>query len=458
MSMKRASRRLVPLVLVLSFGLVLGNVTPAAGDPSGTVGTLQDAGVLRLRLAPGSQDSFKYEPPAPGSASTQAIPTPQTGCALSPAASAALVSFSATGNGNASPGFVADAMGVKTGGSTGQPCGQISGTEKLTMNLGGDLDGLLIDFAEIDLELKQQGAVTITGYVVKNNVPTQVGAPQTYSSVGPDSGPDSGDNDNYRVRFPKSGTTAVNRLVFSVGSAGSGSLEGGADGTTPCDGFQSNGTTPDPNEAGCQTFSLGKTLSDPAPDPQPGTTDSLFHLVAADGILDCGDTAPTEGGEDGTPASTLERLDNSTTDPNDPNVCVPIPFNQETGPGIQGCHEGSPQCVLLEKDLLGQDAQFMWEINWGPETGSWPETVTQFDYNFDEAFTDIQLCLADDGSDPGDDVDGFPELPPTADTEDDPAAVDPWCLVDSHTELDFETGLVNLIEMYYGGGDPTGRR
>src|SRR4029450_4375331 len=62
------------------------------------------------------------------------------------------------------------------------------------------------------------------------------------------------------------------------------------------------------------TFSLGAQKLG-------GTTDTLFHLIDADGILACGDTV-TQGGSGGTtPASSLERLDN------DSGSCVPIPYN-----------------------------------------------------------------------------------------------------------------------------------
>jgi hypothetical protein len=421
---------MIPVTLALALGLVLGTITPASGQPPGaSTSTLQDAGVLRLRL--GAEDHFRFEPTS-GNPEIQSIPTPQNGCALSPAASPALVGFSAAGSGNASPGFVSDGIGVKTGGSTGQPCGQISGSETLTMNLGSGLAGKLIDFAEIDLELKQQGAVTITGYLVEGNAPpTQVGLPQTYTSVGPDSGPDSADNDNYRVRFPQTGTTAVNSLVFSVGSQGSGSLEGGADGTQPCDA-----------QDGCDP-SLGLSLSDPAPDPQPGTTDTLFHLIEADGVLDCGDdpVSQTNGGI----TTTVARLDNVGG-----AACTPIAYNQDSSQGTDACDpddEGFLQCIFLQKDLDEQQAQFFWKVEWAPEDGSYMEERTQFD--FGSGFVPLQLCGPSTGpvTDP---PMGFPTFYPTPSS-------DPWCVVNTQTELQPD-GQVVVTEIFFGVADPTGRR
>ena len=70
MSMKRASKTLVPVVLILAFGLIVGGITPASGQTSGSTSTLADAGVLRLRLGP--EDHFRFEPLS-GSPTTRSI-------------------------------------------------------------------------------------------------------------------------------------------------------------------------------------------------------------------------------------------------------------------------------------------------------------------------------------------------------------------------------------------------
>jgi hypothetical protein len=400
------------------FTLILP-ATVASGSSAST-STLHDAGVLRLRL--GATDLFRYEPTpnSPTNAVNQTVSASSCKLNLSPAGS--LVTFSPPANAanNVSPyaGFFDNSIGVGSRNEgNGQPCGKIDPGQTLTMNLGSGLAGKMIDYAEIDLELKFGGAVTVAGYVVQGTTATPV-VDETYTSTGSDSGPDSGDLDNYRVRFPKSGTTAVNRLVFSVGSSGSGSLEGGADGTSPCD-------TAD----GCVEPSLGQSLEN--------TTDTLFHLIEADGVLDCGDTAPTQGGG-GTPTNSLERLDNDGGP-----ACTPIPFNLDSGPGIgAGCPVDSPQCILLQKDLLGQNARFFWTVTWVAESADYPEAPTLFD--FGDGYNPLEPC--------GPDADGVVPFIPTL-----PENGDPWCVVETHTVEQLD-GQVIVTEKYFGSGDPLGKR
>jgi hypothetical protein len=433
MSIIRANRRFLPIILLLIVGATLVLPGTETLAQQGGTNTLRDGGVLRLRL--GATDQFIFQPPT-GSSSTQSIGV-SSGCRLSPT-TGSLVAFGKE-PANAVVGFVGDAIGVRTSGEgNGQPCGRIDGTQKLILDLGADLDGKLIDFAELDVELKFGATLSIQGYLVDDsNVATPVGDPSFYDSSGSDSGPDSGDADNYRIRFPEDGSfTAVNRLVFSlVPTTGGASLEGGADGTGACDSADSAACNP----------GLGQTIDDPdgvAPFDNP-TTDSLFHLVEADGVLDCGDTTPLGGG-DGTPSYTLERLDNAI-DPEtgNPEPCTMIPFNLESGPGVMpDCFPDSPQCILLEKDLLGQTAQFYWTVTWMPESADYPESPTEFDFDFDGVFEALQPCSADS------DGDGFPELP----------SGDPWCVTDTIVDFDPDTGNVTLTEVYFGRGDPTGRR
>jgi len=285
----------------------------------------------------------------------------------------------------------------------------------------------MIDYAELDIELKFSGALSIQGYIGNS----AVGSAQTYTSVGSDSGPDSGDGDNYRVRFPKTGTTLVNRLVLTATNGGA-SLEGGADGTQACD------PTVAGECGGTVGFSLGQTL---------GTSDSLFHLVNVDGVLGCGDSAQQSGGT-GTPENDLTRENNVGG-----GACTPIPYNLESGNGVTpGCTVNSPQCILLQKDLLDQNAQFTWTVTWAPETTQYPESPTEFDFDLDGTFQALQPCLADN------DNDGLPQLPPTLDQNDPASAVDPWCIMNFQTNFDVATGLWTLTETYFGSGDPGGRR
>jgi hypothetical protein len=448
----RAVRRRALFAAILAVGLSATLVTQ--GSPSlaqqGGTGGLTEGGVLALQL--GAQDRFGFRPPDavgyPAFSGQQSI-TISSGCKMAPGAPDELVTFDATTvptNRNPFAGFGSDAIGVgQNGEGNGSPCSRFDKPpgQTLTMSLGSALGDKLIDYAEIDLELKFSATVRITGLVDG----TPVGTPETYSSVGSDSGPDSGDGDNYRIRFPRSGKTLVNQLKFEIATSGGASLEGGADGTAVCD-------PTDPDECGDPTtgdpvnFSLGQTL---------GTKDSLFHLVEADGILDCPSGAgPSEASEED-PAvgeSTLFRQENAI-DPLTglPQPCVPIPFNLESGDGVTpGCTPGSPQCILLEKDLLGQNTQFIWTVTWNPEGSDYPETPTEFDFDLDGTFTPLQDCLADT------DGDGLPQLPPTADTGDPAGALDAWCVMDTTVDFDPVTGLNTVTEEYFGGGDPGGRR
>ena len=432
MSIARVGRRSVVVALALAFGLLLGGIAPASGQTQGQTGTLGNAGVLRLRL--GAQDHLRFEPPT-GSATTQSLSVGSQ-CRLSPPSSS-LAIFSATGSGNSYPGFNGDAIGVKGGGEgQGTPCGRIDPGQTLTMDLGSDLDGKLIDFAELDVELKGNATLLVAGYLVDESGATFMGDDE-YFSDGSDSGPDSGDLDNYRIRFPKDGSkTTVNRLVFSIGSVGGASLEGGSDGTGACDTQDSAACNP----------GLGQTTDhDPNTQGIQPTTDSLFHLVRADGVLDCGQTADPQGGN-GEPLNSLVRLDNATGTPAE---CIPIPYDLESDV------IGTQQFTTLLKDLLGQDAQFEWTVTWAPEVGTYMEDETQFDFDLDGTFSKIQLCLPDGTVGP---ADGFPDLPVSLE---DPPARDPWCVKFTSTTLITggpNNGKVVVTETYYGKGDPTGRR
>lgn len=423
-------------VAVVAIALVALLLPAAAGAvPGGGTGGLQSAGVLRLQL--GATDRFRFEPTS-GSAVNQSIGV-SNGCKLalgtSPAASN-LVSL-LPNSGNTYAGFVDNGIGVKSSGEgNGSPCGRIDAGQQLTLNLnqgsGQTLAGKMIDFAEIDLEGKFSANMQVQGWLVRPGKDPVLMKTETYSTTagGSDSGPDSGDGDNYRVRFPKTGTTIVNRLVFSlVGNTGAMSLEGGADGTAPCDTTDSADCNP----------GLGQTLN---------TTDSLFHLVNVDGILDCGDQVTEDGG--GTvPTNTLERLDNAT------GTCVPIPYSLDAS--LTCPQVNFTQCVLLQKNLGGQNAQFFWTVSWAPEPGAYMESPTLFDFDGDGVYSPIQQCLGDGLA--GGAPDGFPDLPPSVE---DPGTTDPWCVVNTQTEyqLDPVNGQTfdQVTEKYFGSGDPGGAR
>ena len=413
-------KRNVLLLLVATMIIGLASVTPASSQTSASTSTLNGGGVLRLRL--GATDQWKFQPTAGSSTAeeAQAI-SPGTGCGLTAASlSGSLAKLTAT---NGSVGFVSDSLGVRgPGEGTGQPCGRIDGSQTLTLELGSRFTNptsgpkRAMDFAEIDIEAKFNAAFRITGTLGSTS------KTETYDTMGSDSGPDSGDLDNYRIRFPKTGKSLFTKLTFSVISGGI-SVEGGADGTPPCDAADSPECTP----AG----SLGQALG--------GTTDSLFHLVQYDRTLNCGETETQPGGTTA-PSNTLERL------PNDGGpACDAVAID------LDASIEGSEQLVSLRKDLGDQVAQFFWTVTWTPEDTTLPVKVTQFD--FGSGYQPIQWCLADGG-----DTGTFPDRPPTANPNDPSTAVDPWCLTSQHSDLGSSSGKLTVKETYFGVGDPGAKR
>lgn len=448
------SRLFAAAAAVIAVAVVALLLPAAATAQQGGTSGLANGGVLLLHLGSSGtpQDYLGFRPSNSTGYGTQSKTQSITngpGCHIALGTTDQLVTFTPTSPGtNSNPfaGFVSDAIGVGSKGEgTGQPCGRIDRAagqtegQTLTMNLGGALDGKLIDYAEIDVELKFGATLKVTGLIDG----TPVGASETYSSSGSDSGPDSMDGDNYRIRFPRSGSTAVNQLKFQIDTAtGGASLEGGADGTAFCD-------PTDPSECGGSVnFSLGQTLV------QGGTTDSLFHLIEADGVLDCPGQGTSSASEDnpGVLESTLSRQTNEI-DPStgQPFPCEPIPYNLESGEGVAlGCT--SPQCILLQKDVLGQHTQFIWKVTWNPESSSeYPETATEFDFDLNGTFQPLQRCLIDT------DGDHLPQLPLTLDGNDGDA-VDPWCIMDTIVDFNPDTGLNTVTEFYFGKMDPSGHR
>ena len=414
-------RLVAAAVSVVAIGLVTLLLPGTAGASGGaSTSTLTNGGVLQLHL--GASDFFGFRDAvgtgyATSFSQTQAIGT-SSGCRLALTPPSSLATFSSSAQTPSFPGFVGDAIGVRTNSEgNGQPCGRIDAPgQVLTMDL--KLAGKVIDYAEMDIELKFGGSVTVTGFLGGSPVP---GATAQYTSLGSDSGPDSGDLDNYRVRFPRTGFTTVDRLVFSIdGSAGGASLEGGADGTQACD-------PTDPGECGTVGSSLGLTLP---------STDSLFHLINVDGVLDCGESATqTNAGI----TTTVVRLDNVGG-----ATCTPIPYNQDSS---GTCTGGFLQCIFLQKDLDGQPVQFFWKVTWAPEPAAYMVHVTQFD--FGAGYVDLQICGPSTGPvDPP--ILGFPSFFPTPSS-------DPWCVVDTQTNLQPD-GQVVVTETYFGQNDPTGHR
>lgn len=408
----RKLRSLFALVAAVVTTMVLIQPQQAVGQTS-TVGGLQDGGVLRLRLGP--TDHFKWQPPAGSDtpAQTQAIST-SGGCGAS-LTGPSLVGLSASGG---SVGFVSDGFGVRgSGEGSGQPCGRVDGSQKLSVQLGSVLANRAVDFAELDIEGKFDAAFTIQASLGGS----PVGSPASYATAGTDSGPDSGDGDNFRVRFPKTGTLLFDKLTFSV-TSGAISLEGGADGTEPCDSTLASECL--------ASGSLGETIDGGSP-----TTDSLFHLVKFDGLLNCNAPAVNEpSGAAGEPSITLVRLNNIGG-----ASCTPIPYDLETLTGQ----------VDILKDLLGQEAQFRAVITWPAREETYPLQASTIDYDGPGGDAPVQLewCLADGTNNT---ADGFPDLPT--------GTVHFYCLEKQEATDGLESGLVTVKETLYGQLDPSVRR
>lgn len=444
----------VPLLVAASLTVVIASTTPASGQSGGaSTSTLPNAGVLRLHL--GATDEFRFQVPAPSPAGQYVDTTPPTtqsvgissGCRLSLGAGG-LAELTASGG---SVGFVGDAIGVRgPGEGNGQPCGRIDGSQLLAMRLM--MPGKAIDFAEIDIEGKFDAKLEVNGYFIdaddscSSPPATTLMKSETYDlTTGSDSGPDSGDGDNYRLRFPENVedkgnlvavNTAVNCLTFEVVTGGV-SLEGGSDGTEPCD-----------TNDGCIEPSLGQTIDDTAT-LNTFTSDSLFHLIEADGVLACGGFADlTEAGI----TSHVERLDNIGG-----GCGAAIPYDQASSTETTVCNpdpEGqADQCTFFRKDLLGQQAQFYWTVTWAAADETYMPHDTQFDFGDGRGYVDAQFCLADGTNG---DPDGFPDLPPSAGA---PATgpFDPYCVLETHSVLQGD-GRVVVTERYYGQLDPGSRR
>lgn len=384
-------------LLLVSVLLALPASTSPAQTPGVTTSSIPDGGVVRLHL--GASDFFRFDAPDGSGGYTPGTPAPIS--VNQCVATTSGVMAVQAGPANGSLGLVAEGLGVRVGREgIGQPCGQVNGTgQSLSLTLAGPLAGMFMDRAELDIEGKFDA--TVRGELYQGS--ELVGVETLNTGALSDSGPDSGTNDNYRWVLPAPGGPSVlfDRLLLRVDPStptGGFSLAGGAEGTSPAPG------------------GLGEML---------GTSDSLFHLVGADGELDCGDQASTDG--PGVPSATVERLDNVVGDPAD---CVPVVYALDSG------LEGDTQFVFLGKDLAAQaelQPAFLLTIAWLPEAATYPV---------------VRTTQIDTGSGPEPAVwcggtPDSPELPPGKS----------WCLA-SQTVVPAGTGLIQVTEAFYGVGDP----
>ncbi len=312
---RRRGRRLATLAIAASlavltvFPIGAGATSPPSGFP--------DAGALTLSMRSGG-DGFSYSPPAADStgfpaASTQAL-TASSKCTLSTDGS--LVTLNA---GSKPVGLVDHSLGVKSGGSSGVPCGRVDSTESLTLTLAGTLSGYEVDHAELDIEAKgsaiavarlyldSRPAGTRTLRTGTNSVTDLAALPAGTSSCSgaSDSGPDAGAADNCTWAI----TDALfDEIVLTV-TTGEISLEGGGD--YPALGHE-----------------------------------TVFHLTDVD-VLDCGETVT-----DVPAGGTMNELTNVAGD-----SCLPIVyFLRPVG-----------DAVWLWKDPSVTTSQLIWTTTWDPE-------------------------------------------------------------------------------------------
>lgn len=290
---------LVALILA-SVGLI---AVPAFGEdgPHPDISNLPSEGVLRLHLddvggAP--EDYFLYEewdgtdsydPTA--TASFAAPPSiqqigPDIRCELirSAAVNGPLANLSSVDGGNV--GIFDDLIGIRFGGSRATDCSRVNvGEGALSLSLVDDLADLEIDYAEIDVEAKQNVVISMQPWLGG----ARLGNPmEALNCMAQDCGADSGGTDNFRIIVAVAGSTPANlassdptnpaaadvvipspadRLDFFVTSAsGEFSLGGGQDNTPRAP--------------------LGDFLH---------TDDSLFHLTDIQS-LECG--VPAELGDE----------------------------------------------------------------------------------------------------------------------------------------------------------------
>src|SRR5262245_33527310 len=381
--------RIIGVVGAVAVGAALLPGAVASGSTSSST-AIEGEGVVQLHLG-NDGEYVKFVPPS-GSPTQQAITSKKCVATMPPLLK--ITPQPAPPDG--AVGLFDHGIGVNTAGEgTGTPCGRVDGpSQALTLTLNGPLAGRLISFFELDIEGKFN--VTVLGQAFQGT--TLVGTDQLKTGTNSDSGPDSGDGDNYRWRFEPS--APFDRLVLSVDPStpsGSFSLEGAADGTAP--------------------DQLGTCL---------GTNDSLFQLADFTGVLDCGQTAPTVGGS-GIPAATLARGQNAN--------CQKIPYLLRTA------DNGGAQSVLLDKVLGNQvGANFTMTIVWDPEPAVNPLSVTKIDYDGPRGNPPTAVIWC-----------GGTTANPI------PVPGQAWCLTNQQAVL-VGGGKAQLTEGYFGFGDPVWAR
>ncbi len=368
-----------------------------------------DRGVLILEL--GAVDQFRYIAPD-ATETTQAITT--AACKVSTSGALATLSpIPSTGT----VGMFADGIGVQTKGEkggNGQPCGQANGpSEGLILELAGQLAGYEVDFSELDIEGKFN--VTVDFGLYRDGSFVANGA-QLTTGTNSDSGPDSGDGDNYRHlpdAAPDDHWDEMRIVVAGTTPSGAFSLEGGADGTA------------------AEPLGLGASL---------GTTGSVFKLVERfDGEVDCGGSTITVGDSTNTAQATFTRGDDDAVKGGDCQQL--ILYNLDSTASVDD------QTVTFEFETEEAPSWFG-TFTWAPEPASMPVDPTQFDDGATSG--DLLWCDGFDGIDgsTGNPKPVLPENPPNS------GEFDPWCLIEQTTTL-LGSNSIQVTQTIYGESDPS---
>lgn len=396
-------RTLAMLAGLLTMGLVVGPASVAVGQAPPPPASV-DRGVLLLEL--GAVDQLRHVAPDGTTLATQAITT--QGCKVNLDTSGEiLATLSPTGEGVV--GLFADGIGIKADGGkggNGQPCGQVNGVnEGLVFELAGNLAGYEIDFAELDIEGKF--SVMVEFGLFLDGVKVADGTPLGTGDLS-DSGPDSGDGDNYR-HDPEDGAVVdvrydeIRLTVSAATPSGAFSLEGGADGTAP--------------------GSLGYLAS-------------AFKLVEEfDGVIDCAQDTFTVGDGTSSPEASFTRGDDDAKNSN--------PCSELIGYNLESAVGADDQTVVFEFETEEAPSWFG-TFTWVPEPAEIPVPATQLDLDNDGT-SDGPLLWCDGFS--GNDVATGQPLPvmPTGQT---------WCLIHQTTTL-LDGGDIQVVQTVYGRSDPS---
>lgn len=271
---------LVPLQLAGAVPVETGEYKNGAGSAGFTI----DQGTITLRMNPvadttGSKSYFRYMAPDGTEKTIQKFKSSgRCGYAVTAGNLVAVTAETpnAVGYREADNGY---GLGVSKNGTEGTgSCTQTNPGESLSLHFNGLAPDTFLDYAELDVELKYTNTKLLID-LYKDQ--TQVYAYSLTCGLS-DCGPDSGGNDNKRIRVPTGMDTVLfNRMVITVslngGSQAGATLEGGSDvGTSPSIFHTVTPATP---------IECGTDIQDPT-DPTGGT-DATVTFVIIEGSDGC---------------------------------------------------------------------------------------------------------------------------------------------------------------------------